>query len=289
LQSDSDHNQIQAAAAVIVPMPFEDIAAVEVAVLVEVIVDRGMDIRRQIEDALACPIDWEKETGFSDTNFGPLLFDWYLVFRSNAISSEEAQYLREIVTMGEIYTGIGNDAAQIEKNIRERYPRAKAAYMRRAGRLSGLTFLRPSEHGKHYKAGTVRVNVVRMSVSGSSLFFEDYLSADLAQAFWIWLLVTFNNANELSFDDLEAIASGTSRIFPDKSHLWAKLMNQHQVRIAFNAGTLIGASGGKETQFICYDLHFDSRVVHTYPVSEYEALDYMGNCRMEYIDYLQDA
>jgi hypothetical protein len=66
--------------------------------------------------------------------------------------------------------------------------------------------------------------------------------------------------------------------------LWNKFLSKDSLRICLDTIRPIGATDGKPTSFICFDIHFGAKLVHLYPVSEDEAKSIMGDCELFWDD-----
>lgn len=227
-------------------------------------------VDERIKTLIKCPIDWRRVSGLDDCEPQWLLLDWYASLTEFAVSDDEKAIFSEMADSGQFRINDDNESNTL-KNIEWRLPEAITSYQAKSGRLSALDFIAPSYHGKHFKLGLERGRVVKLSKGGPSLFFRDISSSDLRAAFWTWFDGFFWTSMSLQ-EFLEKESTEHSNAEFD---LWKSLIEDHQLRIAMNARTKIGASNGEVTSRLCFDLHLDSRTVHAYPVSEQEAVDIM--------------
>ncbi len=66
-------------------------------------------------------------------------------------------------------------------------------YMERAGRVSDLNFLTPTDQGKHFRATLSKEDVDEASTDGPSLFWVNYNSDRLKSIVWTWFQVYFDS------------------------------------------------------------------------------------------------
>lgn len=239
--------------------------------------------RPNAEALLACPVDWEAETGLEDYDFSPLTMDWEYCVRRHSMGEEEAYLVHQFLAGYEIELDL--ETEHHLRNLAERRAMAVAAYMTRSGRLHRLDFIRPSAHGKHYVASATRAQLVAKSKGGISYFMTDHSPEDLAATFWDWLFPFFGCVPDQEM--FEILRGQVIPHWPSQSRIWQAITSRHQIRIAFGAVTPVGFVKGQESEYICLDLHLDNKVVHAYPVSETEAKEIMGTDALEYVDALQ--
>jgi len=187
-------------------------------------------------------VDWEAEMKDERWFCSLPYLDWYYSLAQH----EEPEQLRALVL-----------------NLGDRWPLAVELYMKRAGHLSGLHFMTPAEHGKHFVPSIGEDEIIRRSTHWPSLFLQDYGSARLQATFWGWLSMYFDAiktpAEYMMFMDLES----TSYESPE-AQLWRRFV----------------ASDGESSRFLCYDIHIDSKTVHCYPVTEAEAKRILGDAKI---------
>lgn len=227
-------------------------------------------VDERIQALIKCPIDWQSESGIDEFQPRWLLLDWYACLSQFAVSDDERSIFNDMAEFEDFIINDDNDFDTL-KNIEWRMKEATALHRERSGRLSGLQFLKPSLHGKHFKPGLSASQVISLSKTGPSLFYRDIAPVDLKIAFWTWFDGFFWTS--MSLEDF--IEKESDEQEKGEFDVWNCFMNDHQRRIAMNVRTEIGASNGEATSRICFDLHLDSRTVHAYPVSEGDAANIM--------------
>jgi hypothetical protein len=55
--------------------------------------------KEQFIALMACPVDWENETGLVDWDFGPLEYNWEYILRKHAINESDIRYNRVAKTL----------------------------------------------------------------------------------------------------------------------------------------------------------------------------------------------
>ena len=161
-------------------------------------------------------------------------------------------------------------------NLEERRPRAVELYMKRAGRLKGLRFITPANHGKHFVGNIDPEELKRRSKNRPSLFFTNYSSQHLERAFWYWFQMYFGLPHydiDVSppYHYYDFIEGGSKQSDGLEARLWHKFLSAPHLRIVIDTMKPVGASRGEKTALICFDLHLDSKIVHCYPVSHADA------------------
>jgi hypothetical protein len=226
--------------------------------------------KHKLTKLLSCPVDWEQETGLGIFSYEPLEWDWHAAFAAQAVSGQELWLIERLIRYGNLLELDEDDEElpQLMKNIELRLPYAIEAYKKRAGRLAGLTFIRPSEHGKHFVLNANRKEVILQSRGGPSLFFKNYFSDDLKVEFWLWFLGFFDFID--SDESYRITVSGEGDDY-SRARVWNDFMCEHQRRVCADVAGVIGAVDGSETSFICFDIHLDTKAVHAYPISGDEA------------------
>jgi hypothetical protein len=147
-------------------------------------------------------------------------------------------------------------------------------YNRNGARLAGLQFVIASKLGKHFIGRLDGAAIIHQTRHGPSLFFKDYNETDLRQAFWFWFFDFFYFCTSL-YEYREILSKDRSIDHP-RYEFWQSFLHNHSIRICFDVNGAVGASAGQETNFICFDVHIDAKVVHAYPVSAAEAVQMMG-------------
>jgi hypothetical protein len=153
-------------------------------------------------------------------------------------------------------------------------------HKKRAGRLAGLRFLQPSEHGKHFMAGADKLDLQKRSRGPISYFYTDYRSADLRATFWSWFFMFFVPVASLEVYE-EMLTPGTEENVSYCGQFWHRFLDPQPpagpLRVCFHCLGPVGASSGKETSHICYDIDLSTRSAHAFPESPIFGIDDL-NC-----------
>jgi len=228
-------------------------------------------ITPEMLEVCACPVDWNSQLGM-ERNFtsalGALKGDWVKRIAETGVSHQEAEVVAWAI-IDHWSDPSDDELPQLIANIRLRRDAAVAVYMKKVGRLAGIKFLRPSEHGKHY---SVKVRNTR-SADAPSIFFRDLESETIATTFWQW----FDDMFLLDPDSREPwhLPDGQTFLRPVAA-LWNRFEEDHQLRIALDTAAPIGERAGESLRHVVIDIHIDTRTAHAYPVSESEAQSIMG-------------
>ena len=234
----------------------------------------------KLEQLMACPVDWSPEFPHDEAwrSSFPYL-DWYYCLSQCAVDGDDLPYYPEDF---EWFSDPPEELQRVIINLDERRPSAVELYMRRAGRLKGLTFLRPTDHGKHFVGDVDLEELKRRTQRGPSLFLSNYESDRLEQSFWYWVQMYFE-VSQSRFDLSPPLQyqhfmkPESEQYSTPEARLWRGFLIVPHMRIVLNTIKPVGASSGQMTSFICYDVHLDSKIVHCYPVSEADAKVIMGN------------
>lgn len=226
----------------------------------------------ELEELMKCPIDWKTKLQSDDWFLRLPHLDWYFSFAQHAVDRGD------LPLYPDEFDEIKEDPEELRSlliNLRDRRPNAEKLYMKRAGRLGDLSFMTPSEHGKHFRAGRSEASALAESRAGISLFFKDFSSFRLEETFWYWFLLIFDNV--LDYHDYEDFLDPNEDLYKTpESTLWRRFLSDSNLRICTDTIRPVGACNGEPTSFLCYDLHIDAKVVHCYPISESEARRMMG-------------
>lgn len=221
---------------------------------------------------MKCPIDWRAKLQSEDWFLRLPHLDWYYSVAQHAVDGGDLPFYPD--EFEEIYED-PEELRSLLINLRDRRPKAESLYMMRAGRLGNLSFMTPSQHGKHFRAGRSEESTLVESKRGISLFFKDYSSVRLEEAFWSWFLLIFDNV--FDYHDYEDFLDPNEDLYKSpQSKLWRRFLSNSNLRICTDTIRPIGACNGKPTSLLCYDLHMDAMIVHCYPISGPEAVQMMG-------------
>jgi hypothetical protein len=227
----------------------------------------------ELKKLLKCPLDW---SGFpmQDWDESILRADWYFAMASRGFEMTD---LPDGALELEMLEGDDYEIQQLISNLTMRRKETLAFYMANcAGKLHGLTFLTPAEHGKHYIPSMGRQEIVSKTNYSDSLFLENLRSDELKLEFWNWVDTFFGGKWDLASYDM--MMDPEEEVYNDpESKLWRRLISEPHVRICMEMSTAIGASRGVLTKYICYDIHTDTHVAHCYPVTEMDAIAIMGD------------
>jgi len=233
-----------------------------------------MRLDDKMAELLACPVDWNKESSVENSSVSVLVWDWQLTLWEHAPFCEIEYYLNFSCADDDSEADDDPEVEQHLVNISLLRPDAIKAYARRAGRLSGLRFITPSEQGKHFVPQKREEVVISCSSKRRSLFFENYTPSALKGTFWTWLLFFFDEIHSL--DQYREMMDSESPTYNEfDARLWRKFLNDHRVRIAFNSIRSAGASDKERTSFVCLDVHLDNKTVHAFPISKAKAVQIM--------------
>jgi hypothetical protein len=238
-----------------------------------------LSLVNEYERLITCPIEWTKETPGSELDFSILMYDWQVVLGENTVSGEE-----HLFDLDDDFIYEDPELEHIVELLSLRHDVAVTAYKRRSGRLADMKFLSQAEHGKHFVPPMFKSDVVERSRKGVSLFFSVHGPGLLRETFWHWFTWYFGDVLSLEeFQDL--ITPGTHEFNSVKGQVWQKFMKDHQLRVCLDAMSPVGATAGEETSTLCFDIHIDSKTVHSYPVSRVEAVQIMNSETIDVIDY----
>lgn len=144
--------------------------------------------REELGALIKCPIDWISETGEEEGAVSLLRFDWYHCLNEHAVSADEHVTDPD----GFDYEELGPEQLRrLIANLKLRERERIDCHKKRAGRLAGLQFRRPSKDGKHFIAGADKLYLQERSRGSISYFYTDYRSAELRAAFWSWPFMFF--------------------------------------------------------------------------------------------------
>ncbi len=221
-----------------------------------------------LEELVKCPLEWEKKFGSENWRVSLPQLDWYYSFAQHAVDRSELPFDLHEVDL--VYEDLGV-LRRLLANISLRQSAAEELYMTRAGRLYHLRFMTPAEHGKHFAAGMTEPAALEQSRrKGISIFFKNFSSGDLENTFWTWLWHNFDDVN--SYASYEEFLDPREELSKSpEAALWHRLLSETRVRICMDTIRPVGACDGELTSCLCYDVHFDTKIAHCFPVSAAEA------------------
>jgi hypothetical protein len=226
-------------------------------------------IKLKVLKLLQCPINWEeiipnypikialekywREVSAECLNPGADPDNLPNFDRPDADSLEIA-IRREELLEGEQFSDYFNtvlleieDDGDLEKDLPaiERWiERAQATYQKAVFRFEKMRMATGREHSKHFPPANLSVDEIRKRTTrpgSASLFYKGVTPERLQDILWLTLGET-----------------------------WRQLLNVQNEKIYVDAITTVGASGGEDTSFICFDLDLSTPLAHAYPVSEQE-------------------
>jgi hypothetical protein len=253
----------------------------------------------ELERLMRSPVDWDAETLTEKWEWSILHLDWLHCLRQRMAEGTDVPVTPE--DYDDLFEDTENtyELDHLLINLRLRHPEAVKLYRKRGGRLSGLTFLTPAEHGKHFRGTVPREQVTERSKGGPSLFWVNYSSEQLKSTFWIWFRMYFDSvlADESGNFFIDPMIVYDRVNEPDNEpnkglyrtpvgQLWQRFLNDPNLRICMNTLQPVGACDGELTSFLCYDIHIDAKIVHCYPVSEADAKRIMDGGEIVVNDWL---
>jgi len=240
------------------------------------------NLNAEVESSLSCPINWHSIIKYDEGRLpqdadylrhGTILHAiWCWVFSEYAVDAPEIWCLSEIITYGEILRDLDPNEEHTLKNILLRRDFAAEKYDDIVGWLARLKFISPSEHGKH-----IRLNIrdiegaTKASRSGASIFISGYPEESLSKIFWHWFLDYF----DFPIENLLSQDACREELGPYWS-IFTKFLHRLHFRMAVELHSVIGASKGVATKFLCFDIDPASAIAHVYPISQSEAIAIMG-------------
>ena len=249
----------------------------------------------ELQQLMQCPVNWDADTLTENWERSILHLDWLHCLAERMTEGSDIPVTPEEYDDLLEDTEVTYELDHLLVNLRLRRPEAVELYMKRAGRLAGLAFMTPAEHGKHFRATVPKEEVAVRSKDGPSLFWVNYSSEQLKSTFWVWFQMYFDSA----------LADESSNFFvhpmivydrvnePDEDlydtpvgRLWQRFLSRTSLRICMNTLLPVGACDGELTSFLCYDIHIDAKTAHCYPVSEAEAQRIMEGGEVVINDWL---
>jgi hypothetical protein len=232
-------------------------------------------MKKELKELLQCPLDWVVITNHQFK--GSILeADWHYAVGAMAVDPDDIPFDEDWIDVDFDEEDIGH-AVDVLKNRREEtmhFYKTQCAY-----RLYNLDFKTPAEHGKHFIQGLNEARITFRTKHGSSLFLKNLTSEFLRQRFWDWAIHYFDDYNDQG--SYRAMMDPDEETYnEEKGKLWRVLLSRPHTRLCWRFDLPVGASKGALTNFICYDIHTDTRVVHCYPVTEADARDIMGGAEL---------
>lgn len=228
-------------------------------------------LRRRVHELLQCPINWTEITGVPDFPNNWLLFDWYRCLYESAVSSDERSVINCLAQFDILL--IDECDEPLVKNLKMRMPEVRRLFRMRSERLSELRFLRPSHNGKHFRQNKKDEEIVKLSRTSHSLFFEDHTSEKIQRAFWIWFVDFFDTP--ITFSDYCQRNATPQNYSASALAIWGRFEIEPQFRIAVDCMRDLGAVKGCASRYVAFDVGLDARVVHAYPITQEEAEEIM--------------
>jgi len=248
-----------------------------------------------LRSALACPIDWPSITGL---DWAPafLELEWLRTMDAGCPEREASEFSWQLdLTPNGFAASTDAELEHVCAVLNRARPTAEKAYRLGIGRLARLHFLAPRDHeqGKHACGGRSREEIMTHTIRGPSRFFFEFEASDLRVAFWLCLITLFDPYDDPAlFDtiwDPDAPSPGiydnlTAAEHKARATIWLNLHSAHQHRLALDIASVVGATKGNSTDCMALDVHFDTSVVHAYPISRDEAVRIMGDPMLVVMD-----
>lgn len=224
-------------------------------------IDKEENIGLFLEKArMVCssPVDWNSILELRSYEGLKQRFDleWVKAIESVACGDGEAEFVKDIL-FG--YYIDEPDELMLEK-IQAWKPRAEAIFPDGLKNLKRITFIRPSNHKKHFNIGG--------SASSKNIFhfYADLEESQLANLLWGFLdyLQLFDKKvfGTESDDDLAVLSN----------NFWVKILEGEQFRFSVHTINPIGEQEGKVLNHIALDVDLGGGInVHAYPIREDEA------------------
>jgi hypothetical protein len=232
----------------------------------------------ELVDLMKCPYDWFEITGhpFEDSI---LEADWHYALGKIGFQDTDLPFAD---WEWQLLEGDEDEIGHLIELLKARRCETKKFYNRNcAGRLRDLHFKTPTEDGKHFIQGLDEKDVIKRTKDGKkrSLFFENLSSGELKQEFWDWVMRYCGSP----WDHPSYVVMMEPDREPDEQEanrldlpLWRKLLDSSHIRICMKLDRAIGASVGAATNYICYDIHVDTSIVHCFPVTEADTWKILG-------------
>src|SRR5579859_2704682 len=232
-----------------------------------------MTLEDQYRQLVASPVDWKRETSLSNIgDYTILVANWEKTLRNHVARAQDVACDSElqVLVLGT------SELDRIVQNLKSVRSDAEQMYKKNgAGRLEGLTFMKPSEQKKHLAHGQSEVEALTRH-GKPSLFVRNFTADEIKTAFWEWFLAFFDCVFSVGdYDELLNSNSQLSEFNRAQAKLWRCFLEESRVRVCANENSAIGASNGKTTSFVCFDVNIDSKCVHCFPVTQAEAAQIM--------------
>lgn len=217
-----------------------------------------------VQEACAPPVDWRLVPGLIMNCPEALdLFNkvWAMQLASATYGDFSAGEILDIISLRSVDEYDEIDVERLDrcrKQVEQHFPKGLK-------NLSQITFLTPSEHGKHLKGAG------NSTGKNISYFHKNFTADDLAYLFWSWFGAILMPTDETHWDDRRL------NFEFEVDHIWKVFLEGGQMRGALNANRLIGECVSGPTNYIALDVDLGGgRIVHAYPVTEIEAKKIMA-------------
>jgi hypothetical protein len=187
----------------------------------------------RLRKAIGCPISWEGKKR-SKCLCKDLRIYWAVLAQKYETDGEMMFYSRRQVEWSLYESGL----KAIEKNYPYRRENAVNEYVEKTGFLLKLKFASPTDQDKHYpNPAWSKSKIIQQSSRGDALFFKDFDTAEL---------------------DFCLRWSIEQRLISVIENRPAHLYLEH--------GIDVGASKGKPTNLIRFDIDYDTPLAHGHPI-----------------------
>ena len=191
------------------------------------------DIKRQLREITACPIDWARNPVCASLH--DALIDHWAAFVETRQVDLEAGFVDEV------FMDIFDDEEFLVpglKNWQQWSPGAKADFLRLTAHLFETKMATRANYPKHYaRYGSTKSEIRAATERSNSLLYDEMTPENQ--------LLILQEVMAAYFDDF--------------------LDTRHRI-ISVRTPSIVGASRGRDTSLINFDVHFSSRLAHCYPV-----------------------
>jgi hypothetical protein len=230
----------------------------------------------EIESALRCPVDWTTVFQIATpADFYPLECLWRDTVEKYAVDSEP-NFLHP-------WESLNDESDDYLKpmhiNVQTWAERAREEYCSLVFRFTHLKYASREIYGKHAPppgSPTPGQIDILSAKTGISRFYKD-IPAD-------FMLSAFLHGIFFHFDAEGVLFDGPIR----DNATWGRLLHDPNCRLIFRSPCPIGATSGRPTQHLCFELDASTPIVHGYPISKNEADRIRGSSPPIMVDDLRD-
>jgi hypothetical protein len=239
----------------------------------------------RIGNLVQCPVIWDS-TDRSSELVDEMVGLWEDTCKRHQCEQEADWALEDSVNEQlyddeQDYDVVASDLAYLEHWI----PIARAEYVDATRRFWNLRVAGPDEYDKHYPHAREDVPAIRKRTRGrqtASVLYPGVSAAHLGDALWMELCILIDRAKP---DD----SGGADNAYAKAAGIWKKIVQDDRVRVALHSTSVVGASEGEDTQWLCFELNASSQIAHAYPISEAKALGIMDGLILAGQDEIEQA